>query len=75
MPTMAKKLMSLNTVEAVIEALGGIKEVQRLTWRDSNSAVPMWKTRGKFPPNTYTVMQKALRQKRMTAPDHLWGML
>lgn len=74
---MAKQLTSLNTVDAVIDVLGGPEEVQRIAGLHdaAKSTVPMWKTRKKFPPYTYKVLQEALRERRMTAPDHLWGML
>lgn len=65
---------TLNSVEAVISALGGVKAVQELTRRASESAVPNWKLRKSFPSNTYAVMKAALKAKGCTAPDHLWGM-
>jgi hypothetical protein len=72
---MAKQLTSLDTVDAVIAALGGVEAVQRLTKRQADSAVPMWKHREKFPPYTYKILQSALLERHLTAPDHLWGML
>lgn len=62
------------TVEDVISELGGFDAVKALTGRKSSSAVPMWKLRRKFPPNTYTVMIAALQAKGATAPASLWGM-
>lgn len=64
----------LNTVEEVILKLGGVKAVQELTRRASDSAVPNWKLRKAFPTNTYAVMKAALESKGCTAPDDLWGM-
>lgn len=68
---MAKQL---NTVEDVISELGGFDAVKELTNRNSSSAVPMWKHREKFPPNTFTVMTAALKAKGARAPASLWGM-
>jgi hypothetical protein len=72
---MEKQIIILETVDAVIDALGGPEKVRQMTKREAASAVPMWKTRKKLPPDTYKIMQEALFEQRMTAPDHLWGML
>lgn len=64
----------LETVDAVITALGGPKKVQELTSRESPSAVPMWKVRKRFPANTFTVMTGALQPLGFSAPNRLWGM-
>jgi hypothetical protein len=65
---------TLKTVEEVISTLGGVKAVQELTRRGSESAVPNWKLRKSFPTNTYAVLKAALEAKGFTAPDELWGM-
>ena len=64
----------LATVDEVIAALGGQREVAGLTGRRSGSAIPMWKQRGSFPSNTYAVMIEALQERGKTAPASLWGM-
>jgi hypothetical protein len=64
----------LSTVEEVISELGGFDAVKDLTHRTSSSAVPVWKFRQKFPPNTFAVMMEALEAKGATAPETLWGM-
>ena len=65
----------LNTVEEVIAGLGGPQMVAELAGRgDSISLVPTWKYRGQFPTKTFTVMQAALRERGLSAPNHLWGM-
>jgi hypothetical protein len=64
----------LHTVEEVIDELGGFDAVKELTNRNSPSAVPMWKNRNKFPPNTYVAMISALHAIGKTAPSSLWGM-
>lgn len=65
---------TLNSVEEVISKLGGVKAVQELTRRASDSAVPNWKLRKAFPTNTYAVMKAALEAKGFIASDDLWGM-
>jgi hypothetical protein len=64
----------LQTVEEVIAELGGPKAVGQLTERKSASAVPMWKNRKRFPPKTYTILQAALKERGLSAPNDLWGM-
>lgn len=64
----------LTSIDDVIRALGGLKQVADLTGRRSPSAVPMWKQRGAFPSNTYAVMIEALQERGKTAPATLWGM-
>lgn len=64
----------LHSIDDVITALGGLKEVAEMTGRRSSSAVPMWKQRGSFPSNTYAVMIVALQERGKTAPASLWGM-
>jgi len=64
----------LSTIDEVIEELGGFKAVAELTNKASASAVPMWKSRKRFPAKTYTVMKSALNAIGATAPDDLWGM-
>jgi hypothetical protein len=71
---MAKILISLDTVDDVIEKLGGAEAVRQVVDVKAPSAVPMWRTRKKFPVYTYKLLQNALRERGMTAPDHLWGM-
>jgi hypothetical protein len=62
----------LETVEDVVAALGGPKRVHELTSRVS--AVPMWKVRKRFPARTFTVLQGALHDLGLSAPNDLWGM-
>jgi hypothetical protein len=72
----------LKTSRDVIDALGGIEAVSKLTGRGI-PAVYAWlppkhdedrSRRGKFPPNTYRTLTKALAAKNATAPDGLWRM-
>lgn len=67
-------MRTLNSIEDVIDELGGIKAVAELTNRASPSAVPNWKLRKAFPTDTYAIMKSALQDKGATAPGELWGM-
>lgn len=64
----------LTSTAQVIEALGGIREVAKLT-RRKYSAAHNWKHFDSFPANTFFVMQEALRERGLAAPASLWGMV
>ena len=61
------------TVDAVIDGLGGTKAVAEITGR-SLSAVSNWRTRKAFPAFTFVILKSALALKGYTAPDGLWNM-
>lgn len=63
----------LLTTKQVIDALGGISTVARLTERKYGAAA-QWPHFDTFPSNTYLVMTAALRSKGLSAPASLWGM-
>lgn len=67
---------TLRTTDEVIDALGGNGAVSALTARGA-TAVSNWrsKARGKFPPETYLVIQQALAEKGLSAPPALWSMV
>ncbi len=67
-------MTELTTTNAVMEALGGIAEVARLTSRTYNAAAN-WISFETFPPDTFVVMTDALRAKGKTAPASLWRMV
>lgn len=67
-------MRSLETATEVVDALGGIKAVAALTDRKYNAAAN-WPAFGKFPPNTFLVMRKALEAAKCEAPASLWGMV
>ena len=64
----------LQTVEEVITELGGFQAVAEMTGKESISAVPTWKWRKRFPAKTFTILQAALQQRGLSAPNELWGM-
>lgn len=71
---MDSQLRELTTTAEVIETLDRADSVASLTGRTTN-AVHNWKSFGKFPANTFVVMQEALRAKGCSAPTSLWGMV
>lgn len=58
----------------VIEVLGGTDAVARLTGRKYSAAFN-WRSFETFPPDTFVIMQRALRDAGHTAPDSLWRMV
>jgi hypothetical protein len=64
----------LRTAEAVVEALGGLEEVCRITGANLKQAWHWHGRAGMFPANTYVVMQRALRARGFEAPARLWNM-
>lgn len=62
----------LETVDQVIDALGGTSAVARRTARDPR-AVSNWRMRGKLPSNTYPILVHDLAAKGHRAPAELWG--
>ncbi len=71
---MDSPLRELATTADVIDTLDRVGAVALLTGRTTN-AVHNWKAFGRFPSNTFVVMQEALRAKGCTAPASLWGMV
>lgn len=69
----ARTLETVETVDAVIEALGGNADVATLTGR-LPKAPSNWRSQGYFPPNTYLVLTGALLQTGKRAPASLWRM-
>lgn len=64
----------LTTTADVVETLGGIAEVAKLTGRKYN-AVSNWKAFGSFPADTYIAMTSALAERGCSAPHYLWRMV
>jgi len=66
-------VMNITTVEDVIDALGGIAEVAEMT-SALPTAVYNWRADGKFPTDTYLLIQNELKARGRVAPDYLWPM-
>lgn len=67
-------MRKLKTAKEVVNVLGGLQRVADLTQADIRAA-ENWPTRfGRFPADTYCVMQRALRRRRAYAPARLWRM-
>ena len=64
---------NLETAAEVCDKLG-ISEIARLTGR-KYSAAHNWKGFGKFPADTFLVLQEALARIDCTAPATLWSMV
>lgn len=71
---MDREPRELSTTAEVIEALGGVAAVARLTGRRYGAAFN-WKGFIKFPADTFVVMQTALLAAGCIAPASLWGMV
>jgi hypothetical protein len=67
------RLSRVNTVEEVIELLGGIDGMAALASTSTN-AVYNWKFYRRFPADTYLLIQDALEELGKIAPDDLWPM-
>lgn len=67
-------MVNLTTTADVIDKLGGVRAVADLTGRDYDAAWN-WKKFPHFPPDTYLVMTRALRQQGHDAPPSLWRMV
>ena len=68
----AKLKFSLQSFDEIVDALGGVKEVARLTGSTSVQ-VCHWRTRyGVFPAEQYLNISKALVVRGYGAPTHLF---
>jgi hypothetical protein len=66
-------MINLNTAEAVVDALGGIMVVAEMTGT-KRSGVYNWLATGRFPADTYLLLQAELKSRNLVAPDYLWPM-
>lgn len=66
-----RAMVICRTFDEVVAALGGQKEVQRLTGRNSNN-FGGYRTKQLFPPEVYERMKKALTARGFTASPELW---
>jgi len=72
-PDRPREPATLDTVDAVIDALGGTAEVARLVGRGAQ-AVANWRKRGSMPPEMFLIMSDALAARDLRALPALWGM-
>ena len=61
------------TTAAIIEALGGVPAVAKLTG-SKPTAVSNWLNFPRFPARFYALMLDALHERGLHAPSSLWGM-
>jgi len=64
-------VMHITNVEDVIDALGGNELVAELT-SNTITAIYNWRANGKFPADTYLLIQDELKSRGRNAPNHLW---
>lgn len=67
-------LRELNSVDAVLEELGGLTKAGELVGATAQT-VNHYRIAKRFPPKTFLVFTEALRAKGFTAPASLWGMV
>jgi len=65
----------LESVDAVINELGGNTAVSRITGVPTSQAVWQWRNRGLMPPRFYLLMKTALEARNCSASPSLWGMV
>jgi len=65
--------MILRTTSDVIDALGGVAALARMTGV-SNPGVYNWRAGRQFPADTYLLIKAELKALGHDAPDHLWPM-
>jgi hypothetical protein len=64
----------LRTVDQVVEVLGGLGGLCRLTGANFKQAWHWTGRAGQFPAQYYVVMTRALRRRGYEAPARLWAM-
>jgi hypothetical protein len=67
-------MKKLRTPLEVVEGLGGPERVCELTGANAKQVWHWYGRAEKFPANTYVALQRALKRKKLSAPDHLWAM-
>lgn len=70
----------MTTSGAVIEALGGLAPMAKLTSKAAKREVKTqhvwnWKDKGKLPPAYYRIHMRALRKNNYDAPSELWRII
>lgn len=64
---------TLQTTDDVVETLGGTKELAKALGVGI-TAVINWRTRKRFPADTYFAIRDELKARGRVAPEHLWRM-
>lgn len=64
----------LNTAQEIFDKLGGISAVAAIAGVKYNRA-SNWKQFGRFPPNTFIIINKELEARGLKADAALWGMI
>jgi hypothetical protein len=67
-------MRTLNTVDEVIDALGGGVAVRKLLGLKSAQALWAYRSRKSFPPKTFIIMNATLSERGCVAPPALWQM-
>ena len=67
-------MKNLRTAAAVVDAIG-IDRVCKLTRTNPKVAWHWYGRAGAFPPRTYVVLQRALKERGFEAPPKLWKMV
>lgn len=67
-------MSNLDSTDAVIDALGGTTAVQALLGYSNHSPISNWRSRGRFPPETFLVFQTELERRGLAASPALWSM-
>lgn len=67
--------MELRTTKEIIEFLGGLDEVAKLTGRNKDAAWNWLHRFDTFPANTFVAITSALEAKGCSAPPSLWKMV
>jgi hypothetical protein len=65
----------LSTAREVVDALGGIAAVCKLTGAQPKAAYHWTGQAEMFPARTYCLMQDELKRRRAIAPRQLWNMM
>lgn len=65
-------MRELQTVDEVIDQLGGTAATARLTAR-KDQHVSNWRAAKRLPADTFLILRAALAERGLTAPARLWG--
>lgn len=70
-----RQLVRLNTTHQVIDALGGIPAVCKLTDAHPKTSYRWGGPKGMFPARTHWIMTRELKRRGYSAPDALWNQI